>query len=144
MKTVPNENNGFRFLESYISFQDRDLKISYYSKNFHHGTIFPSDLDTYPFQSYIGSYMANPDQEIKNNIRNRLEAIERYSMNDYSIYIAMISSLGDFYCSSFPRNIVIQTLFSYINTITHRKKDWAKSYQTYYDHYPQKIFQHQS
>ena len=44
----------------------------------------------------------------------------------------------------FPRkHIVIQTLFSYINTTTHRKQDWANSYQTYYDYYPQKKIQNQ-
>ena len=52
LEPEPNINNGFRFIESYITFNDRSLKIAYYSKNFHHGTIFPKELDTYPFQTY--------------------------------------------------------------------------------------------
>ena len=48
-------------------------------------------------------------------------------------FFLMVASLGDLYGSSFPGHIVIQTLFSYINTTSHRKQAWANSYQTYYD-----------
>ena len=40
----------------------------------------------------------NPEQEIKNKVRNRLDAIERYALNEYSVYIEMISSFRGFYC----------------------------------------------
>ena len=134
----PNINNGFRFLESYITFDYRSLKIAYFSKNFH-GTIFPTDLDTYPFQVYTASYMANAEDDIKNNIRNRLEAIERYSSNQYAIHIGMVSSFGDFYCSKFPRKIILTTLYSYIHTKSPRKHDWLPSYAVYHDHYPHDV-----
>ena len=140
LEPEPNEDNSFRFLESHITFKDRDWKISYYSKNYEHGTLIPSTLATYPFQTYLGSYMMDSSQEIKNNIRNRLEAIERYSCNEHAIHIAMISSLGDFYCSNFPRNIILQSIFSYINTISFRKNDWIKSYKFYYKNYPHKSY----
>ena len=83
--------------------------------------MFPKDLDTYPFQTYSGSYMKNPEQEIKNNIRTRLEAIENYSENEYSIHLAMISSLGDFYWSRFPQKFVMQALYNFVYKITNRK-----------------------
>ena len=109
----PNISNGFKFLESYISFKDKF--IAYYSENFNDGIVFATDLTTYPFQTFKGSYMMNPEQEIKNNIRNRLDAIERYSLNEYSIYIAMISSFCDFYCSNYPY------IHSYIQNLPGKK-----------------------
>ena len=137
LEAEPNENNSFRFLEAYLSFSDRELKMAYISKNFHYGTLFPAVLDTYPFQSYTNSYMENPDQEIRNNIRNRLEAVENYSINEYSIFIAMVSTLGDFYCSNFPRPIVLSSLYSYIQNKTPRKNKWETTYKLNYDNYPQ-------
>ena len=137
LEPEPNENNGFRFLESYITFNDRAIKIAYYSKNFHYGNVFPKDLDTYPFQTYSGSYMKNPEQEIKNNIRTRLEAIENYSENENSIHLAMISSLGDFYWSRFPKKIVMQALYNFVYKITNRKLQWENTYYFYEENYPE-------
>ena len=60
LEPEPNINNGFKFLESYISFKDKF--IAYFSKNFNDGIVFPKDLTTYPFQTFKGSYMMNPER----------------------------------------------------------------------------------
>jgi len=48
--------------------------ISYVSKKINDGIVFPKDLTPYPFQTFKGSYMMNPEQGIKNNVRNILDA----------------------------------------------------------------------
>ena len=68
--------------------------------------------------------MQNPKQEVKNNLRTRLEAIEHYSRDEKSIKIGMASSLGDFYFSGFSKTPNLETTYHFIKKVTSRPEKW--------------------
>jgi len=70
--------------------------------------------------------MQNPKQEIKNNIRTRLEAIEQYSRDGKSIEKGITSSIGDFYCSGFPKTWILESTYYFAEKVTTRPEEWRR------------------
>jgi len=55
----------------------------------------------------------NPKQEVKNNIKTRLEDIEHYSRNERTIRIGMLFNLRDLYCSVFSKHTILKLNIMY-------------------------------
>ena len=139
LEPEPNEDNRFRFLEAHISMKEKTS--FYYSKNYEaKEEIIPQDLTTYPFQTYFGSYMQNPKQEIKNNVRTRLEAIENYSRDEKCIERGVTSSIGDFYCSGFPKSIILETTYNFAEKVSSRPREWRRMIDHLKKMYPEQSY----
>ena len=70
--------------------------------------------------------MQNPKQEIKSNVRTRLEPIENYSRDEKCIERGITSSIEDFYCSGFPKSCILETTYNFAEKVSSRPREWKR------------------